>query len=109
LDDATRYNTGARLYPSETLPAHFDFLTRVFKTHGLPLALYVDFHSFFYTHTRDPSHRLRTASRKKQDALGKLPERVLAGVQHPANLLLKRGNPLGIAGINLPWEVDEIP
>ena len=38
LDDATRYNTGARLYPSETLLAHFDFLTRVFKTHGLPLA-----------------------------------------------------------------------
>jgi hypothetical protein len=50
LDDATRLNTGARLYPAETLLAHFDFLSRTFQTHGLPLALYVDYHSFFYTH-----------------------------------------------------------
>lgn len=53
LDDATRLNTGARLYPRETLLAHFDFLARVFQAHGLPLALYVDFHSFFYTHNPD--------------------------------------------------------
>jgi len=53
LDDATRYNVGARLYPSETLLAHFDFLARVFQAHGLPLALYVDFHSFFHTHNPD--------------------------------------------------------
>jgi hypothetical protein len=38
---------------SETLLAHLDFLSRTFKTHGLPLALYVDFHSFFYTHNPD--------------------------------------------------------
>jgi hypothetical protein len=50
LDDATRLNTGARLYPAESLLAHFDFLSRVFQTHGLPLTLYVDYHSFFYTH-----------------------------------------------------------
>lgn len=49
LDDATRFNTGARLYERETLLAHFDFLPRVFQAHGLPLALYVDYHSFFYT------------------------------------------------------------
>ena len=42
LDDATRLNTGARLYHHETLLAHLDFLSRVFQTHGLPLALYVD-------------------------------------------------------------------
>ena len=53
LDDATRTNTGARLYPAETLLAHFDFLSRVFLAHGLPLALYVDYHSFFFTHTPD--------------------------------------------------------
>jgi hypothetical protein len=53
LDDATRLNTGARLYPAETLLAHLDFLARVFQTHGLPLALYVDYHSFFYTHNPD--------------------------------------------------------
>jgi len=61
LDDATRLNTGARLYPSETLLAHFDFLSRVFQAHGLPLALYVDFHSFFYTHNPDAFTQLGTA------------------------------------------------
>ena len=55
------YNTGARLYPSETLLAHFDFLTRVFKAHGLPLTLYVDFHSFFYTHNPDAFTQLGQA------------------------------------------------
>jgi GAF domain-containing protein len=61
LDDATRLNTGARLYPSETLLAHFDFLSRVFQTHGLPLALYVDYHSFFYTHNPDAFTQLGQA------------------------------------------------
>jgi hypothetical protein len=51
LDDATRYNVAAQLYPSETLLAHLDFLERAFRAHGLPLALYVDYHSFFFTHT----------------------------------------------------------
>jgi hypothetical protein len=37
LDDATRYNVGARLYHAETLLAHFDFLPRAFQAHGLPL------------------------------------------------------------------------
>jgi len=61
LDDATRYNTGARLYPSETLLAHFDFLPRAFQAHGLPLALYVDYHSFFYTHNPDAFTQLGQA------------------------------------------------
>jgi hypothetical protein len=61
LDDATRLNTGARLYPSETLLAHFDFLARVFQAHGLPLALYVDYHSFFYTHNPDAFTQLGQA------------------------------------------------
>jgi hypothetical protein len=61
LDDATRLNTGARLYPAETLLAHFDFLSRVFQAHGLPLALYVDFHSFFYTHHPDAFTQLGQA------------------------------------------------
>jgi hypothetical protein len=61
LDDATRLNTGARLYPGETLLAHFDFLSRVFKAQGLPLALYVDFHSFFYTHNPDAFTQLGQA------------------------------------------------
>ena len=61
LDDATRLNTGARLYESETLLAHFDFLSRAFQAHGLPLILYVDFHSFFYTHTPDAFTQLGAA------------------------------------------------
>jgi len=61
LDDATRYNVGARLYHAETLLAHFDFLARTFQTHGLPLALYVDYHSFFFTHTPDAFTQLGAA------------------------------------------------
>jgi len=61
LDDATRYNTGARLYGRETLLAHLDFLSRVFLAHGLPLALYVDHHSLFYTHNPEALTQLGTA------------------------------------------------
>jgi hypothetical protein len=61
LDDATRLNTGAQLYPRETLLAHFDFLPGVFQVHGLPLALYVDYHSFFYTHNPDAFTQLGAA------------------------------------------------
>ena len=61
LDDATRFNTGARLYPRETLLAHFEFLSRTFQAHGLPLALYVDYHSFFFTHAPDAFTQLGQA------------------------------------------------
>jgi len=61
LDDATRFNTGAHLYERETLLAHFDFLPRVFQAHGLPLALYVDYHSFFYTNNPDAFTQLGAA------------------------------------------------
>jgi len=63
LDDATRLNTGARLYPAESLLAHLDFLSRTFLAHGLPLALYVDYHSFFFTHTPDAFTQLGEALR----------------------------------------------
>ena len=61
LDDATRYNVGAHLYHAETLLAHLDFLSRAFQTHGLPLALYVDYHSFFFTHTPEAFTQLGSA------------------------------------------------
>lgn len=48
LDDCSRVITGTRIYPRETLLAYFDFLPSVFQEYGLPLALYVDFHSFFF-------------------------------------------------------------
>ena len=50
LDDCSRLRVGARLYESENLLAYFDFLPPAFLAHGLPLALYVDYHSFFFTH-----------------------------------------------------------
>ena len=58
---ARRAKPFVRLYPSETLLAHFDFLARVFQTHGLPLALYVDYHSFFYSHNPDAFTQLGQA------------------------------------------------
>lgn len=61
LDDATRFNVAARLYYAETLLAHLDFLDRAFRTNGLPLALYVDYHSFFFTHTPEAFTQLGTA------------------------------------------------
>lgn len=69
LDDATRYNTGARLYPRETLLAHLDFLARAFQTHGLPLALYVDYHSIFHSTTPEAFTQLGHALRFYEVAL----------------------------------------
>jgi hypothetical protein len=61
LDDATRYNIGARLYHHETLLSHLDFLDRSFRAHGLPLALYVDYHALFFTHTPEAFTQLGAA------------------------------------------------
>ena len=58
--------------------------------------------------TRDPSHRLRATSGQKEDALGKLPERVSAGIQHPANLLLEGRDPFGVLRIYFPGQVDKV-
>lgn len=52
IDDCSRMVTGARLYAREILSSYHDILSRAFLAHGLPLALYVDYHSIFYT--RDP-------------------------------------------------------
>lgn len=53
VDDCSRVITGARLYPRECLLAYLDFLSRAFQEYGLPVALYVDYHSFFFTHIPD--------------------------------------------------------
>lgn len=53
IDDCSRVITGARLYQRETLLAHLDFLSRTFQAVGLPLALYVDYHSFFFSQRPD--------------------------------------------------------
>ena len=53
LDDCSRLITGTRLYPRETLMAYLDFLPRAFVEHGVPLQLYVDYHSFFFSQVPD--------------------------------------------------------
>lgn len=61
IDDHSRVLPGARLYDRENLPAHLDFLAHTFATAGLPLCLYVDYHSFFFTHTPDALTQLGSA------------------------------------------------
>lgn len=54
LDDCSRLVTGARLYHRELLESYHDILSQAFLAHGLPLAIYVDYHSLFYT--SNPEH-----------------------------------------------------
>lgn len=61
LDDHSRWNVDARLFERETLLAHLDFLGRALQSNGLPLALYVDYHSFFFTHTPEAHTQLAAA------------------------------------------------
>jgi hypothetical protein len=53
VDDCSRVITGAQLYPRECLMAYLHFLPQAFQRYGFPLALYVDYHSFFFTHIPD--------------------------------------------------------
>ena len=63
IDDHSRLLPGAQLYERENLLAHLHFLPAAFRAHGLPLALYVDYHSFFFTSTPDALTQLGTALR----------------------------------------------
>ena len=61
LDDCSRLFTGSKLYQHENLLAYYDFLPTAFLEGGLPLELYVDFHSFFFTHVPDALTQLGKA------------------------------------------------
>ncbi len=63
IDDHSRVIVGARLYERETLLAHLEFASLVFQTCGLPLCLYVDYHSFFFTHTPEAHTQFAAALR----------------------------------------------
>jgi len=63
FDDCSRLFTGSTLYERETLLAYMDFLPAAFLEHGLPLQLYVDFHSFFFTHVPEALTQLGHALR----------------------------------------------
>lgn len=49
LDDCSRYHLGVQLYERERLLSYFDFLPQIFVEYGLPLELYVDYHSLFFS------------------------------------------------------------
>jgi hypothetical protein len=53
IDDCSRLFTGSKLYQQEVLLAYFDFLPQAFCAYGLPLMLYVDYHSLFFSSTPD--------------------------------------------------------
>ena len=63
LDDCSRVITGTHLYPRECLLAYLDFLPRAFEAYGVPVALYVDYHSYFFTHIPDNLTYLAAALR----------------------------------------------
>lgn len=49
LDDCSRVFVGSKIYEREIIPAYLDFLPTAFLAYGLPLELYVDFHSLFFS------------------------------------------------------------
>jgi hypothetical protein len=51
LDDCSRLFTAGKIYHRETLLAYLDFLPAAFSHYGLPLEIYVDYHSLFFTNT----------------------------------------------------------
>jgi hypothetical protein len=61
IDDCSRLVTGAKLYEREVLLAYFDLLPAAFVHYGLPLALYVDCHSFFLAQQPDALTQLGAA------------------------------------------------
>jgi transposase InsO family protein len=53
LDDCSRYHLGTTLYERELLLSYLDFLPTAFGAYGLPLELYVDYHSLFFSSVPD--------------------------------------------------------
>ncbi|MCI0350393.1 MAG: hypothetical protein L0Z53_13290, partial [Acidobacteriales bacterium] len=63
LDDCSRLFTASKLYQRELLLAYYDFLPPAFLEYGRPLQLYVDYHSFFFTHAPEALTQLGAALR----------------------------------------------
>lgn len=61
LDDCSRLFVASKIYEREILLSYFDLLPRAFADFGLPLALYVDYHSIFFTSTPDALTQLGSA------------------------------------------------
>lgn len=52
LDDCSRLHLNARIYAAENLLAYLDLLPAAFLRSGLPLEIYVDHHSIFFSHVQ---------------------------------------------------------
>lgn len=63
LDDCSRMFVGSKIYEREILMAYFDFLPAAFLEYGLPLEIYVDYHSFFFSQVPDALTTLGQALR----------------------------------------------
>jgi transposase InsO family protein len=63
LDDCSRYHLGTTLYERELLLAYLDFLPKAFRAYGLPLELYVDYHSLFFSSVPEALTQLGAALR----------------------------------------------
>ena len=63
LDDCSRLFTASRIYEREILLSYFDLLPQAFLAFGLPLALYVDYHTLFFTSVPDALTQLGWALR----------------------------------------------
>lgn len=61
LDDCSRLFTASKLYERELLLAYYDFLPPAFLAYGRPLQLYVDYHSFFFSHVPEALTQLGAA------------------------------------------------
>lgn len=61
LDDCSRLYIASKLYERELLLAYFDLLPEAFLIYGLPLELYVDYHSLFFSHVPEALTQLGAA------------------------------------------------
>jgi len=61
LDDCSRLYTASKLYERELLLSYFDWLPEAFLCYGLPLELYVDDHSLFFSAVPDALTQLGEA------------------------------------------------
>lgn len=52
LDDCSRLHLNARIYQAENLLSYLDLLPTAFLRSGLPLEIYVDYHSIFFSHAQ---------------------------------------------------------
>ncbi len=63
LDDCSRVFVGSKIYEREILMAYLDFLPTAFLEYGLPLEIYVDYHSMFFSKVPDALTTLGQALR----------------------------------------------